>query len=126
MSMRYYGFHAYGLLLDGDELKRYFAPSDSEEAWEIADRIGLCCEGDFSGDAFPINDDGTEEWWSPDSFDGDPIYYAPISRYPSLVSAVYKSIDEIVSELRQQLCQYLPQDFDYRSHLRSIVGVYYG
>ena len=40
--------------------------------------------------------------------------------------AAYHNMDDLVSELRWSLHDYLPIDFDYKKYIRHIVGTYYG
>lgn len=59
-------------------------------------------------------------------YDGDRIYYIQVSSYPTLFKPAYKSMDELIAEFKEKVGEYLPEDFDYRSNIRHIVGTYFG
>lgn len=79
--------------------------------------------GDLEGEAIRIDDNGDDDTVIAE-FDCETVYFVPITE-PSLFKAVYNSIDEIITEVKQ-LCQgKLPDDFDYRANLCHIIGTYY-
>lgn len=135
MSYRAYAVSTYGLVLSEEELheaaKKFCDTNDEFQSsnladlceWEICDELGLECITEFEGDVCCVEDDGEIVW---DSYDSpSDVYYYGL-RDPRLIGAAYKSVDEIVDECRAALGRLLPQDFDYRSHIRHIIGVVYG
>lgn len=134
MSMSDYAVYDYGMLLD-DEAALMLAygigyilddynpiESAKEELYE-----GGYCEyiGEFTGEAISLLDNGLEDWSNTKVFCGDTIHYIGL-RPPTLFYAPYKTMDDIVDELKESLGEYLPDDFDYRSRICSIVGTYFG
>lgn len=141
MGMREYGVNEYGLVLS-DETMRHLASklcsTYSEAEYEEnkydfneAVEYKLPCEyiSTFSGDAVKIAEDGVDDWFSPgnyESYDDDMIYYIPFNRYPTLFSAAYANMREVIEEMKRKVGKYLPSDFDYMDNIRHIVGTYYG
>ena len=140
MSMRDYGVNDYGLLLT-EETMEHLASVMCEDYTEDEykydrfsfndDVVNKLCEyiSSFSGEAIKIRDNGDDDWMSQNCaeyYNDDVIYYIPLYRYPSLFSAAYADINEIVDEMKGRAGAYLPSDFDYRGNLRHIIGTYYG
>lgn len=119
----------YGLLL-GDDAIKYIASQTSEDFSE--ERFDIKHISEFTGDAIKINDKGMDGWGLEDaceSFSGGVIHFIPLDHYPSLscadiVYAEYENVNEIIDELKQKVGSYLPEDFDYRSNIRHISGIY--
>lgn len=134
MSMREYAVTEYGLVLNQAELRivasqAYDAFDD--DIWEYCDdfenRFGVLWISEFTGEAMLVDNNGDDDWRDSRPFCGDPVFYIPISRYPSLFTCGYKDINELVTEFRNnEIVKYLPEDFDIRSNIRHIVGTYYG
>lgn len=135
MSYRAYAVSTYGLVLSEEELheaaKKFCDTNDEFQSsnladlceWEICDELGLECITDFNGEICGIDSKGRDNWSDCDS-PSDVYYYG--LKDPMLAAAAYHNIDEIVNECRAALGGLLPQDFDYRSHIRHIIGVVYG
>ena len=137
MSMRDYGFSDYGLVITKSaayELARQIFKPDEMADWnqekygwyaDIAEEFNLEYVFEFSGAAFRFNAAGVEseceyEYWD------DIILYAPLAKLPSLVRATYQSMDEVVSEFKDGIGKYLPEDYDYLGNICHITGTYYG
>ena len=129
MSMREYSFSDYGLVLNG------LVGDDLLEELADADAIGR--QFSFTGEAFPLNDDGTEDWGHSDAFDGnqkDTVYYLSVSHRPSLFKAAYRSMASLVDDLYGRYKRLrkaeprMPQltRSQVRKGLRAIEGTYYG
>lgn len=138
MSMRDYAVNEYGLVLNTNHLQILAArilDDYSDEGWEI-DKYGIVDEltykscvnyiGDFCGEAFTIKDSGETDFMNSEPYNSDTIYYIPILNYPTLLKSAYNSIEEIVSEYKERIGNYLPDNFDYRSNIKHIVGTYFG
>lgn len=137
MSMRDYAVDDYGLVLDSETIKVIaskvfdgFVDNDEELGdwgYELYDK-GICeYISEFTGEAQELTDDGVYTWGG-DSKDYycDAIAYVPASNYPTLFKKAYNNMEEIVEEFKVKLSKYLTEDFDYRSRIRHISGVYYG
>ena len=87
------------------------------------------CEyiSDFTGESICITDDGIISWGADcEDYQSEVIAYVPLSKYPKLFKKAYENIDEIVTELKSNLGEYLPDNFNYRSKIRHISGTYFG
>lgn len=135
MSMRDYAVDDYGLLLT-EEIMKIIASKvcddfeDMEEG-EYGDALydkGICeYIGDFTGEAGILLDDGLNDWMrNGEMYDGDRIYYIQVSSYPTIFKAAYENMDALIAEFKEKIGEYLPEDFDYRSNIRHIVGTYFG
>lgn len=58
------------------------------------------------------------------SYDDDVILYLPLDKGRSLFQAAYPSAGELLTEIRQKLQNYLPDDFDYAAHICKVTGTY--
>ena len=133
MSYRAYSVNTYGLVLDEEELRAVgkclcemndeLEPDSLEDPWEICDEVGLEYITEFTGETYYVKDDGVDDWSTCESPDNVYLYGLQI---PKLIGAVYHNMGEIVDECRRAVGQFLPQTFDYRSHIRHVVGVVYG
>lgn len=133
MSMRDYACEDYGLVLSKDVMKliceKEFVdePVEDEGYGEALYEADICnCMGNFTGEAFYVNDDGADNWGHSQYYNCDSVYYVPVHKYPTLFKTAYKDIDELVAEFRERIGEYLPVDFDYRSNIRHIVGTTWG
>lgn len=138
MSMRHYGVYDYGLIMTDEMLKtiasKYCADYTEEEYeankyafHEALYEAGIVeYIGEFSGESTMVDDDGRDNYSEGEEYYYDVIYYLPANKFSTLFKAAYDNMDELVSEFRWQLHEYLPEDFDYRGHVRHIVGSYYG
>lgn len=126
MSTRDYSFADYGIVLND--------VVDDNLLQELAERDVVEFQFSFTGEAFPVNDDGTEDWGHGDAFVDNVVYYISVKHYPSLFSAPYKNMTELVDELyasynKSRECdERLPRlsKEQVRKCLRSIQGTYYG
>lgn len=136
MSMRNYAVDEYGLLID-DAAIRYVARNlkknnveepDWDDIAAAEEELDCYYTSEFYGEAFAIRDDGRDDYDSDTRllFDGDVLYLIPLRRYPTLFSTAYNNMQEVIAEVRQGVERLLPQDFDYRNHLRHVIGSYVG
>lgn len=138
MSMRDYGVNDYGLIVTKETMKllaskaiEEFTEEDYEEdsgyyAYELYEQGTIEYISEFTGESMEIGDDGGNLWGSGEIYNGDSIYYAPAWEEGTIFKAAYNNIEELISEFKERLGEYLPDDFDYRTHIRHIVGTYYG
>lgn len=135
MSMRDYAVDDYGLLLTEETMKiiasivcNDFDDMDEDEYGDALYEEGICeYIGDFTGEAGILFDDGLNDWMSNgEMYDGDRIYYIQVSSYPTIFKAAYENMDALIAEFKEKVGEYLPEDFDYRSNIRHIVGTYFG
>lgn len=135
MSMRDYPVDDYGLLLTKDMMRSIvskviddFEEINEDEYGDALYEEGICeYIGDFTGEAGILFDDGTNDWIKTgEVYDGDIIYYIPISSYPTLFKAAYNNMDDLIKEFKSKVGDYLPKDFNYREQIRHIVGTYFG
>lgn len=133
MGMREYSLSNYGLVID-EETSNYMASvffDDYDEGLEYNWQIELCGSGvgvfisEFTGNIFSIKDDGSCENFTTEGFTADQIFYIPIVKYPTLFSAAYKNMEELIKEFKNRVGKYLPDDFDYKNNIRYICGTYY-
>lgn len=139
MSMRDYAVSEYGLLLDEKTMKAlakkicedYTDENYDEDPYGFNEDIevkfgNIDYIGSFTGQAFKLTDDGDDDYHSEISyFNDDAVFFLTADNVPSLFKVAYANINEMVAEFRGQLDAYLP-DFDYRNHIKHIVGTYYG
>lgn len=139
MSMREYAVDEYGLLLDEKTMKvlakkiceDYTDENYDEDPYGFNEDIevkfgNIDHIGSFTGQAFALTDDGDDDYHSGTSyFNDDAVYILVADNAPSLFKAAYANMDEMIAEFREQLDADLP-DFDYRNHIKHIVGTYYG
>lgn len=137
MSMRDYGFSDYGLIITEQaayELARQiFKPDEMADwAWEkygwyadIAEEFNLECIHEFTGTAFGFNASGVEDECTYD-YSSECVLYAPLAKFPSLIRATYQSMDDVVSEFKNGIGKYLPENYDYAGNICHIAGTYYG
>ena len=135
MSMRDYPVDDYGLLLTKDMMRSIvskviddFEEIDEDEYGDALYEEGICeYIGDFTGEAGILCDDGMNDWIKTgEMYNGDIIYYIPISSYPTLFKAAYNNMDDLIEEFKSRVGDYLPKDFNYRKQIRHIVGTYFG
>lgn len=145
MSTREWGFDVYALVLSPKDMKKIakaldpdFSEKDFEEDpwgfYEIVyDRTYIDYMSQFTGDAFFIRDDGTDDGRSPmdttetdSSYYDDEIFYLPFRNSPSLFSAAYRDMSGIIQEVKGEVGKYLGRNFNYAGNIRHIVGTYWG
>lgn len=137
MSMRDHAINDYGLVMTRDMLKticeKYFTEFTEKEYDEdeysfnevLWDAGIVVCIGDFTGEATVIDDNGNDMYDDYETYNADTIYYVATQNYPTLFNAAYRSMDELVSEFKNKLNKYFPDDFDYRKYICHIVGTYF-
>lgn len=135
MSMRDYAVDDYGLLLTEEVMKiiaskfrQNMEDADDYDDGDILYEEGICeYISDFTGEAMHVADDGSNNWVKLGrDYRGDSIYYVSTSSYPTLFKAAYENMDALIAEFKEKVGEYLPEDFDYRSNIRHIVGTYFG
>ncbi len=138
MSMRDYAVDDYGLVFNSNHLEvlaaklfdDYTEQDYSEHKYEyiegLVDELGLEYISEFTGEAMYVNDDGTSRWDDVNCFSADSIIYLGLSNCSTLFKAAYSNVDEVINEFKTKVGKYLPNNFQYRSCLRHIVGTYYG
>ena len=133
MSMRYYAYEDYGLVLNEETRKticeKVFAeePVEDEEYGMALYEAEICqAAGNFTGETFYILDNGRDNWDRSETYDDDSVYYIPVDKYPTLFRSAYNDVNEMIVEFRKKIGEYLPEDFDYRSNIRHIVGTTWG
>lgn len=133
MSMREYAAEDYGLVLDNEAMRYICNKMFKDEPVEEGDESGALYEtevcnlfGEFSGEAFCIRDDGSDTYNGSTNYSCDEVVYVPLKKYPSLFSTAYKDFDEIIDELKEEIGEYLPEDYNYRVNIRHIIGTTFG
>lgn len=138
MSMRDYAVDDYGLLMTREMMETIVSKycSDYTKQKYEDDEHGFNCDlyqagivdyiSEFTGESMEIDDSGRTIFTQSETYDNDIIYYIPACNYSTLFKPAYNNMDELISEFRWKLCDYLPDDFDYRKRIRHIVGTYYG
>jgi hypothetical protein len=126
--MRTYSYEDYGLVLSKKTMEllckgmfRGETIPEDEYAMALCDAEVCTCAPNFTGEAFKIKDDGTNDWDSAEVYD-DCVYYVSIRKYPNLFSTAYTDMNEMIAEFKTEFSEYLPDDFDYRSNICHIVG----
>ena len=139
MSTRSHPVDVYGLLLDDEALesicskvcpnytKETYADDPGDFIYQAGEHF-FNIEYSFTGDALPIDDNGSTSWsyFSGDCYVDDIICYIPLAYNPNYFKPMYHDMDEMISEMKSTIGAYLPDDFDYRYYLRHIIGTYYG
>ena len=126
MSMRDYAFQAYGILLNGlvdDDLLEELAENETVES-----------RSSFTGEAFAMRDDGTEDWGDSVCFKYTTVFYLDVPRYPKFFKAAYKDMDDLLHATAKVYWSVRREDgrlpklgmLDIRKRIRSITGTYYG
>ena len=128
MSMRNYSFSDYGIVLNG------LVGVDVLE--ELAEDETVDTQFSFTGDAFPLDDEGNPVWNKADTFCDESLYYVPLQRSPGFFKAAYKNMDELVADMlaryrnarRSDEKRRLPvlTAKKVRKLLRKVDGTYYG
>ena len=138
MSMREWSVDEYGLLLDSKMMKvlakricKDYTENDYDEDpyafnEEVEQSLGnIDYISSFSGAAFGLNDDGTDNGMSAVYFSDDVVYILPISNTPSLFKAAYSNMDELVGEFNRRMHKYFPHQ-SLKENIRHLVGTYFG
>ena len=99
---------------------------DYEDLYELWEDGRCKYVSGFIGTAYRLNEHGDPTWSEDYMFDDDQLYYVGLGKEPALCRQAYSSVDEIVEELKNNLNDLLPDDFDIRSRLCFIAGTYFG
>lgn len=140
MSMRDHATDDYGLVLDEETVWLIAKLFDPDALKEYSPDIVYIDElqyllyeegiveliSSFTGEALMINDDGSDNYGDSNTYSEDIIVFVQVSNYPTLFKNAYNNMDELVEEFKRKVGAYLPDNFDYRSRIRHIVGTYYG
>ena len=126
MSMRDYAFTEVGLVLNK------LVPGDVLD--ELAEDETVESQFSFTGEAFPLKADGTENWGHGDAFDDETVYYLSTSRHPTLFKAAYPDMKALVADMLERYGNARKADKrlprltagQVRKRLRAIQGTYYG
>ena len=132
MSMRDYAVYDYDLMLD-EETMKYVArkvcsdySNDMDLGYELYDQ-GICeYITEFTGEALPIDERGFSEYGDGEVYSNDRIAFVQVRRWPTLFRQAYQDMDDLIEDFKNKVVQYLPEDFDYRNHIRCIIGTYFG
>lgn len=138
MSMRDYAVSDYGLVVTEEMMKllaskacQEYTEEDYEEDYdyyadELYEKGIIEYISEFTGESMEVDDNGKYVWNTGEVYNDDRIYYVPILRYSTLFKAAYTDMDELISEFKERIGEYLPEDFDYRNYVRHIAGSYFG
>jgi hypothetical protein len=141
MSTKYNGMEDYAIVFNEQEVIEMYkakfkgfgneqasSEEDSMDVSECGEALGLHYESEFTGEVFPILEDGSTDYrdCSDNSYTSEPLYYLTIRNYPTLFKGGYASMDELVEDMRTQCADALPEDINVRERLRHIIGTYYG
>lgn len=126
MSMGTYATYDYGLVLNDIV--------DKDLLEELAENDVVEYQSSFTGEAFPLKDNGCEAWEAGEHYYDETVYYISVSRYPQLFRTAYKDMNELVSDLTRQYRRARQQDGrlpdltvkQVRANLRLVMGTYYG
>lgn len=122
MSTREYAFTGYGVLLDDIV--------DEDLLCELSETGEVEVQFSFTGEVFPLRDDGCEDWGEVEYKNDEPLYFISLPKYPQFFKAVYSDMEALVSDMHMAYSQVrglpkLSKD-EVRKRLRSFQGTYYG
>ena len=125
MSMRNYACVEYGIVLNG--------LVDYGLLEELAEDETVEYQFSFTGETFPLNDNGYPEWGGGEFFDNETVYYLP-SKTPGLFETAYPDMKAMVSDVLSRYGEAREADGrlprltseQVRKRLRAIQGTYYG
>lgn len=138
MSMQDNGISEYVFLFTDETIKilaKKIFPDYSDEKYQkdkffyadyVREELDLNYEAEFTGGAYPLNEDGYSDYFKEVNYNGEILLYLPLKKRISLFEATYDGFDEIVEEIKGEIGDYLPKDFDYRQNIFFICGTYYG
>lgn len=138
MSMGNNGFSEYAFVFTENTVKtiaKKILSDYSDEKYQkdkffyadyVREELDLNYEAEFSGDAYSLNEDGKPDFFKEKSYNCELLLYLPLKRGVSLFQATYKNIEEIVNEIKGEIGNYLPEDFNYKQNIVFICGTYYG
>ncbi len=138
MSMQETGISEYAFLFTDETLrliaKKLFSDYTDEKynkamglyVYDIKEKLSLNYEGEFTGSTYPLKEDGCPDFFSEDNYSSNILLYLPLEKEISLFKTSYKNMEEVVSEIRNKIGDYLPDDYNYRKNICLICGTYYG
>ena len=91
MSMCDYSFVTHGIVLNG--------LLDNDVLEELAEDGVVDVRHSFTGDAFPLDDDGCPLWGKGESFTDAPLYYVELPKSPCFFKAAYSDMDALVADM---------------------------
>lgn len=91
MSMRDYSFVTHGIVLNDIV--------DSDVLEELAEEDVVSSQFSFTGEVFPLDDDGDPLWDKGESFADASIYYVELPRSPRFFRAAYENMDALVADM---------------------------
>jgi len=128
MSMRDYSFSTHGIVLNG--------LLDADVLGELAEDGVVESQFSFTGDAFPLDDDGNEKWGEGESFADEAVYYVALPKSPRFFKAAYRDMDALVTDMLARYRKVRRGDGKrrlpvltakkVRKLLRAIDGTYFG
>ena len=128
MSMRDYSFVTHGIVLNG--------LLDADVLEELSEDGVVESQFSFTGDAFPLNDDGDPLWSKFESFTDEAIYYVELPKSPHFFEAAYRDMDALVADMLARYRKVRRSDESrrlpvltakkVRKLLREIDGTYFG
>lgn len=137
MSWHLSGIEDYGLVVEKQELTTMLLKitgcTEDElldwsdyDCFDALEAHGLVCISELSGEAALVDDKGRDDWSDSVRYDADTVLYFPPNKYPGFFHKAYEDMRELVAEYKESLGKYFPEDFDYRNHIRHIIGAQYG
>lgn len=138
MSMQETGISEYAFLFTDETLrliaKKLFSDYTDEKyneamglyVYDIKEKLSLNYEGEFTGSTYLLKEDGCPDFFSEDNYSSNILLYLPLENEISLFKTSYKNMEEVVSEIRKKIGDYLPDDYNYRKNICLICGTYYG
>ena len=128
MSMRNYSFSTYGIVLNNIV--------DADVLEELAEDDVVETQFSFTGDAFPLNDNGDQLWGEGESFADKAIYYVALPKSPRFFKAAYRDMDALVADMLARYRKVRRGDEKrrlpvltakkVRKLLRAVDGTYFG
>jgi hypothetical protein len=132
MSMRDYAVNDYGvvfteeMMVEAAKKKGIEYDADDPDYYEVADKLGLEYNSEFTGEATRVYSTGEFDYKTSIVFDDDVLYYLPLLKASNLFTPAYSCIGDAVAEVKERVGEFLPHDFNYEENIRNIVGTYYG
>lgn len=134
MSMRDYAVDEYGMVLNEEEIYKIakvliptqeWAEEDWDDAdtWEFVDRLDdiMSSYSEFSGEALIVKENGENDWDKNTIYrNGDSIFYIPLTKYSTLLTAAYNNLEEAKNEIRERICNAVDVE------IHHIIGTYFG
>lgn len=136
---RSYGVFDHGMIADPDVLKllaekrckdydeQEFSDDKMSYVESLYERGDIDMIPSFTGESLQIADDGEVIWGRGEHYDGECLFYIPYRpKVHTPLTAPLYNIEEFLNHLKQEFGDALGSDFDFRSRVRFIVGIYYG